>query len=64
MPKHPFTDEELLIVFEASYQALSDPDMRDELLDEMDLSDEFIEPIIKKLTRFLDDEHLAQFELN
>ncbi len=54
--KHPFTDEELIQIFEIAYIAMKDSRFFDAALDQMDLADEVGEALREKFTAFMDED--------
>ena len=51
--KHPFTDEELLMIFEAAFVAFSDRDVYAMVADALDISDKTLYALDKKLQDFM-----------
>ena len=51
--KHPFTDEELLMIFEALRVAFSDRDVYAMVADALDISDKTLYALDKKLQDFM-----------
>ena len=51
--KHPFTDEELLMIFEALRVALCDEDIFDAVADAMDIQDDELYHLDVKLVDFM-----------
>ena len=47
-------DDIIITALEVAYQALRDPDIREAILDKLDISDEFGDDILEKLTQRLE----------
>ena len=53
MKEHPFTDEELDTIFETARFALYDPDIFGTLADALDVADEYLAALERKLDAFM-----------
>jgi len=51
----PFDSEELTVILEAARIGLGDAEVFDSLVDEMDMDDEYMQTILKKLQSYLDE---------
>lgn len=54
--KHPFTDEEMVVLLEASRVALADEDVYWAIAEELDLSDEYLQSLGEKLTKYMNND--------
>lgn len=54
--KHPFTDSELVTIFEAARISLANAELRDELAAEMDIADAELLSLYEKLENYMEDE--------
>jgi len=50
---HPFTDEELIVIFEAANQSIGDANIFDTIAEKLDLSDKEMSRIADKLYEFM-----------
>jgi|TARA_Y100000034_G_scaffold131097_1_gene191064 hypothetical protein len=51
--KHPFTDEELTVIFEAANLSIADAEIFDYIADKLDISDDEMKRISDKLYDFM-----------
>ena len=52
---HPFTDSDLITIFELARVALADADIYDDMCEELDISDKSMGKLADKLQSYMDE---------